>query len=61
MVPTREERDAQPLCIKIESLLIRLMKTVMPYSIMKNYTIPIYSVFGRNGNILEYEDPVDEA
>ena len=52
---TREERDLQPLCLKIEAMLIRFMNTIVPHdTIMKRYTIPTKSVFTKQGQILEY-------
>jgi hypothetical protein len=55
---TREERDLQPLCLKIEAMLVKFMNTIVPWgSVMKNYKIPQDSVFSSGGSILEYEDP----
>jgi hypothetical protein len=54
---TRDERDVQPLCLKIEAMLVKFMNTVVPWgTVMKNYKIPQDSVFNSGGGILEYED-----
>ena len=53
----KEEKDAQPLCLKLEALLVRFMNTVVPYStVMKYYNTPKDSCFSRAGKILEYEE-----
>jgi hypothetical protein len=47
----------QPLCLKIEAMLVKFMNTVVPWgTVMKNYKIPQDSVFSSGGAILEYED-----
>ena len=51
----KAERDAQLLCMKVEALLVRCMKNVVPYqTVMKYYTMPERSLYDRNGRILEY-------
>jgi hypothetical protein len=53
----KAERDEQPLCLKIEALLVKLMNTVVPWhSVMKYYKIPKDSSFTKTGKILEYEE-----
>lgn len=58
---TDQEREKQPLCLKIEALLVKMMHTVVPHNTIRKYTIPADSVFTRNGKIMEYEEwGVDE-
>ena len=53
----KAERESQPLCLKVEALLVRFMKTVVPWDkVMKYYTIPNDSSFSKAGKILEYEN-----
>jgi hypothetical protein len=53
----KAEREAQPLCLKVEALLVRFMKTIVPWDkVMKYYTIPTDSSFSKTGKILEYEN-----
>ena len=52
----QSELQQQPLCLKIEALLVRFMHTVVPWnSVMKYYAIPTKSIFTQDGNILQFE------
>ena len=52
----KEERKAQPQCLKIEALLYKFMDLVVPYNtIMKYYKRSATSLFTQDGMILEFE------
>lgn len=52
----KAELEAQPLCLKIEALLVKFMHTVVPWNtVMKYYPIPKESCFTEEGNIKQYQ------